>query len=179
MIFFVPNNDSLSLSLSEIRPPPYVASDKSMTLGKAVNVILYLVYQSPLSILWRAFLEIHRRRDTSALPLIALIDKQQLLWLRQISNKNSSESADFSLYHVLRKTNQISLIRNTNQNQPKMSLLSPKTIVITTVPGKTQSRPITVQAPMDVDYYSEDQDEGPRKRRRLTHLSPEEKMMRR
>lgn len=32
---------------------------------------------------------------------------------------------------------------------------------------------------MDVDYYSEDQDGGPRKRRRLTHLSPEEKMMRR
>lgn len=60
-----------------------------------------------------------------------------------------------------------------------MSLLTPKTIVITTVPGKTQSRPITVQAPMDVDYYSEDQDGGPRKRRRLTHLSPEEKMMRR
>lgn len=58
-----------------------------------------------------------------------------------------------------------------------MSLLTPKTIVIATVPGKTQ--PITIQSPVDMEFYPDEQDGAPRKRRRLTHLTPEEKLMRR
>lgn len=149
-----------------------------MTLGKAVNVILYLVNQSPLIILWRTFLETIDEETHQHFRLLHWSTNNNYYDLDRFLTTNHRRVLT-SAYHVLRKTNQNSLIRNTNQNQPKMSLLTPKTIVITTVPGKTQSRPITVQAPMDVDYYSEDQDGGPRKRRRLTHLSPEEKMMRR
>lgn len=71
-----------------------------------------------------------------------------------------------------------------------MSLISPKTIVITAYPGNHGS--ITVQ-PTQNEYSiiggcdSSDYDSdgggsgggGPRKRRRLTHLSPDEKMLRR
>ncbi|XP_061163172.1 uncharacterized protein LOC133172327 [Saccostrea echinata] len=60
-----------------------------------------------------------------------------------------------------------------------MSLLTPKTIVIATVPGKTQPRPVTIQSPKEMEYFSDEQDGAPRKRRRLTHLTPEEKLMRR
>uniref|UniRef100_A0A194AQD9 X-box-binding protein 1 n=1 Tax=Pinctada fucata TaxID=50426 RepID=A0A194AQD9_PINFU len=59
-----------------------------------------------------------------------------------------------------------------------MSLM-PKTIIITT--GKTQ-KTVTVQNQPTMnfdDLYSMEEGGGPRKRRRLTHLTPEEKLMRR
>jgi len=73
-----------------------------------------------------------------------------------------------------------------------MSLISPKTIIITAYPGKHGS--ITMQPSQpefsilgggDSSDYDSDGDGGgsggggPRKRRRLTHLSPDEKMLRR
>jgi len=58
-----------------------------------------------------------------------------------------------------------------------MSLITPKTIVITTLPGKS-AHERTVAVDMD-DIYGVEEGGGPRKRRRLTHLSPDEKMMRR
>lgn len=68
-----------------------------------------------------------------------------------------------------------------------MSLISPKTIVITAYPGKhggMSTQPeysiLGVGDPLDLDLDSgSDGGEPTRKRRRLTHLSPDEKMLRR
>lgn len=65
-----------------------------------------------------------------------------------------------------------------------MANITPRTIVITTIPGK---RPMsaTINTPMgpntllDMDSDSDCYTEGPRKRKRLTHLSPDQRMMRR
>ncbi|XP_005102484.1 X-box-binding protein 1 [Aplysia californica] len=64
-----------------------------------------------------------------------------------------------------------------------MSLITPKTIVITAYPGKHGS--ISMQSNqseyslLDSVDFDSDGGGGPRKRRRLTHLSPDEKMLRR
>lgn len=65
----------------------------------------------------------------------------------------------------------------------KMSLLSPKTIVISTAPNKNNVLEIPQSfslstAVMDT-LYEENEGGGPKKRRRLNHLTVDEKMMRR
>lgn len=61
-----------------------------------------------------------------------------------------------------------------------MTAISPKTIVVTTIPAK---RLISSVSPIikieDDDDDDDDMEIGPRKRRRLTHLTPEERMLRR
>ena len=65
----------------------------------------------------------------------------------------------------------------------KMTLVAPKTILISTVGGKS---PLTLNVPQGgrpspavTDPMADLLEPGPRKRRRLTHLSPEERMLRR
>jgi len=64
-----------------------------------------------------------------------------------------------------------------------MSILSPKTIVITNIPTRHIPRTVSVSVNTTVmeDIYedSESSEGGPRKRRRLNHLTVEEKLMRR
>lgn len=57
-----------------------------------------------------------------------------------------------------------------------MSAFPQKTIVITSVPNQTARDLLTLSDDMD-EIYGDGQ--GPKKRRRLTHLTPEEKMLRR
>merc|ERR1711976_274476 len=66
----------------------------------------------------------------------------------------------------------------------KMTLVAPKTILISTVGGKTPlSLPISSAGRpsqgASTDPMADLLEPGPRKRRRLTHLSPEERMLRR
>lgn len=61
-----------------------------------------------------------------------------------------------------------------------MSLISPKTIVITAYPGKHGSITFPQQNGMLGSVDAFDIDSGaPKKRRRLTHLTPDEKLLRR
>lgn len=62
-----------------------------------------------------------------------------------------------------------------------MDTIQPQTIIIRSVATKTPTT-ITVSTPLEnamLDDLYGDSDGGPRKRRRLTHLSPDEKMLRR
>lgn len=59
-----------------------------------------------------------------------------------------------------------------------MAVVSPKTIVITTVSNKQALNKMTITPAMS-DSLSDNGSNGGRKRKRLTHLTPEERMMRR